>query len=79
MMDEVAEFRTERNLALQSMDRQTIDRFMSRWNPTSALPDSDLAFWASVHKAITGCEDLPEAFREKSRRWLALRNMTDWS
>ena len=34
------------------------------------MPADPLTFWGAVHKAITGCRDLPILFRRKSKAWL---------
>lgn len=65
----LADFKRERNEALLSLDEQKLRAFHRKWNE-SELPDNPLVFWGAMHKAITGCLDLPIEFRRKSKAWL---------
>ena len=65
----LADFKRERNEALLSLDEQKLRAFHRKWNE-SELPDDRIVFWGAIHKAITGCLDLPIEFRRKSKTWL---------
>lgn len=67
--DLLAAFKRERNEALLSLDEQKLRAFHRKWNETE-LPDNMTVFWDAIHKAITGCLDLPIEFRRKSKVWL---------
>lgn len=68
-MKTIEDFKLARNAALLSMDEQTIRTFFREYNGKD-LPTNQLTFWGSVHKAVTGCTDLPIEFRRKSKKWL---------
>jgi hypothetical protein len=69
-------FRTERNKALLSGDETTIRIFAWKYNLN--VPTNREAFWRGIHKAITGCLDLPEDYRLKSKQWLDERGSKAW-
>lgn len=71
--DLLADFRCERNEALLSLDEAKIRAMVRKWNGIE-MPLASLAFWGGVHKAITGCRDLPIEFRRKSKAWLDARS-----
>lgn len=76
---ELDQFLKDRNEALLSLDETKIRAYMEKYGEADALPkDKPEVFWRGVHKAITGCKDLPIEFRRKSKAWLAERNSSSW-
>ena len=71
-MYSIEQFKSERNEALLSLDEARIRAMFQKFNGTN-LPTNQLVFWTSVHKAITGCKDLPIEFRRSSKQWLKSR------
>lgn len=63
----VDDFIQDRDSALLSLDKQKILAYAKKYHVK--LPDNDLVFWASVHKAILVI-DAPAEAKEKSRTWL---------
>lgn len=66
-------FKLERNEALLSLDEGKIRAFHLNWNGKT-IPQGKV-FWGSIHKAITGCLDLPLEFRKQSKKWLNENNL----
>jgi hypothetical protein len=64
-----ASFLQQRNAALLSLDREQIEAYCARYG--IVLPERDLAWWGSVHKARLDIPTMPEEAKETSRRWLA--------
>jgi hypothetical protein len=69
MDDELQRYVESRDAALLSLNEGRI-RALYREATGTELPSNPLVFWGSVHKAITGCKDLPIEFRRESKRWL---------
>jgi hypothetical protein len=65
-------FKRSRNEALLSLNEGKIRTFFKFWNDEEMTPDPKM-FWLIVHKAITGCKDLPKDFRQRSKFWLNTR------
>lgn len=63
------DFKRDRIEALASMDEQKIRAFHRKYNHAELTVDP-MVFWASVHKAITGCLDIPIEQRRISKKWL---------
>ena len=68
-MDELERFKRERNAALLSLNEAVLRRFFMRWNGNEGPEDPEV-FWRAVHKARTGCRDLPIEVRRSSKAWL---------
>lgn len=77
MSDEIERYIRDRNVALLSMDEQTIRTFMSTYSGNPGPADSE-TFWRGIHKARTGCLDLPIEERRKSKAWLDARNSSSF-
>lgn len=78
-MRTLEEFKSARNTALLSLDEFIIRDFFEKFN-NHKLPDDPEIFWGSIHKAITGCTDLPFEFRKESKAYLdakGLRSLDD--
>lgn len=71
-MSELEQFKAERNAAFLSMDEKAIRKYFKKWNGRE-MPTQPEVFWGSIHKAITGCLDLPIEFRRQSKAWLTAR------
>lgn len=69
-MQDLEQFKKDRKLALLSLDEQKIRAMYKKYNDDRDMPANAELFWRSVHKAITGCLDLPIEFRHKSKLWL---------
>src|SRR5712692_572753 len=54
----LSDFKRERNEALLSLDEAKIRAMILKWNGKETALDQHV-FWGAVHKAITGCNDLP--------------------
>lgn len=72
--DEIARFKKSRNEAFLSLDEKKLRDHQRQWNNLDMPADMEI-FWGSVHKAITGCNDLPLEFRKKSKAWLTERGL----
>lgn len=70
--NEIKQFNRERNEAMLSMDEQKIRAMVRKWNDTE-MPSHMETFWGAVHKAITGCLQLPIERRRESKAWLDAR------
>lgn len=70
----IKEFNKERNEALLSFDEVKIRAMVLKFNGHD-MPTDPKLFWASVHKAITGCLQLPLAFRQAAKNWLSERGL----
>lgn len=74
--DGLQDYVAERDAALLSLDRTTIEAFCRDYGlPIS--PQEDI-FWATVHKARTAAKTMPMAARSLSKRWLLDRGLTAW-
>lgn len=72
------EFKKDRNEALLSMDETKIRAFLAKYSGDLPPPKDPEVFWAAVHKAITGCKELPMEHRSKSKKWLTEHNYHSW-
>lgn len=70
----IEEFRRERNDALTSLDEKRIRIMVRKFNGTD-MPIDPEVFWGAVHKAITGCLDLPVEFRRQSKTYLTIHGL----
>ena len=61
-------FIAERNAVLLSLDKQKILDYGEKYG--LKFPNSDLIFWAAVHKARLSILNFPEEEKETSRAWL---------
>lgn len=73
---DLEEFKRDRDEALLSLDKAKIEAYLRKYDAPIA-PD-DNVFWASVHKARTGLNSLPEEERRKSEEWLSERGLSHW-
>lgn len=64
----IEDFTKERNEALLSLDREKITKFMKKWSVD--VPQTDLVFWVTVHKAILYINAATEEQKNKSFTWL---------
>lgn len=79
LMAELQAFKRERNEALMSLDEHRIRAMARKWNKIEMPTDMNV-FWGSVHKAITGCLDMPLHVRQNSKAYLdatGLRSLDD--
>lgn len=70
-MTDLEQFKRDRTDALLSLDPAKIRAYLAKYGETAA-PDPHV-FMVGVHKAITGCRDLPLAARQASKAWLTER------
>lgn len=70
----IANFNSERNEALLSMDEAKIRAMVKKFNGID-MPSNPIVFWGSVHKAITGNLGLPLEFRKTSKAWLDAKGL----
>lgn len=61
-------FVKERDEALLSLDKEKIIRFSKKYGVP--MPKSELAFWASIHKAIVLLNSATAEQKQKSTNWL---------
>lgn len=64
----IEEFKADRNEALLSLDKNKILAFGLKHNVK--FSSNNEVFWLSIHKAITGCRELPIDFRRLSKAYL---------
>ena len=58
----------ERNEALFSLDKEKLLDYFNKCE--IPMPENELVFWASVHKARLGLIDIPDDKKEESMEWL---------
>ena len=73
MKARIASFIKERNAALFSLDRPTIEAYLKKRG--LGIPDNDIVFWASVYKCIYNIKDAPTELKEKATAWLHANGM----
>lgn len=74
--DGQAGYVADRDAALLSLDRATIEAFCRDYGlPISPREET---FWATVHKARTGAKTMPMEARSLSKRWLGERGLESW-
>ncbi len=71
---DIEQFKRERNEALLSLDVAKIRAYLLKWNGDTGPADEGV-FMAGIHKAITGCKDLPPEHRRSSKAWLVERGL----
>lgn len=64
----ISKFVQERNEALFSLDRQTIETYFRKRGLKT--PDNDIVFWASVYKGICNITSAPPELVQKAKAWL---------
>lgn len=74
--DGLRDYVAERDAALLSLDRPTIEAFCRKYG-LGISPRED-TFWATVHKARTGAKTLPLEARSLSKAWLTERGLESW-
>lgn len=65
------EFKKDRNEAILSLDKEKILAFGKKHHIRFSSDEN--VFWLSIHKAITGCIELPKDFRIASKKYLEER------
>lgn len=73
MKSRLAKFVKERNEALFSLDRSTIELYLKRRG--MGVPENDIVFWAAVYKSIYNITDAPAELKEKAITWLQAHGM----
>lgn len=73
MESRLAKFVKERNEALFSLDRSTIESYLKRRG--MGVPENDIVFWAAVYKSIYNITDAPAELKEKAITWLQAHGM----
>lgn len=68
--DIIEKFTKERDKALLTKDRATIQKFYSEYIEDIELPADEMVFKLMVHKAICNCTSIPKSERWLSERWL---------
>ena len=63
----------ERNDALFSLDRPTIEAYFKKCG--LKIPESDIVFWASVYKCIYNIKNAPAELKEQAKTWLQTHGM----
>ena len=69
-MNTVANFVTERNDALFSLDRKKIEAYCAKHGDNDSADMPDVVFWAGVYKAICAIKNAPEDKVRIARTWL---------
>lgn len=69
------QFVKDRDEALLSLDVEKLKAYAAKYNAKLAEPGSDL-FWASIHKARTAANGIPEDAKQLSRDWLKERGLS---
>lgn len=67
----IAQLVKDRDAALLSMDKATIEAYMIKYDVPK--PSNESVFWLMVHKARTGATALPMFERAASKTWLHVR------
>ncbi len=75
MRQKISAYIEERNTALFSLDRPTIEKFMKRHG--NSIPDNDIVFWAGVYKCICNIKNAPPHLIEKGKTWLHAHGMSE--
>lgn len=75
---DLKQFKRDRNRALLSLNRDTITAYFKKYNVLREIPEDEEIFWRAVHKARTGCTELPMAARSESKRWLIAHGSQPW-
>lgn len=65
---DIADFVSERNKALFSLNKDKIKAFAKKYNVT--IPNNETAFWGAVYKAICAITDAPPELKDKAEKWL---------
>lgn len=74
--DGIRDYVAERDAALLSLDRATIEAFCIEYG--LGISSKDDTFWATVHKARTAAKTLPLEARSLSKAWLTERGLESW-
>jgi hypothetical protein len=65
------DFVRERDAALLSLDKATIEAYAKKYGVT--IPGDEETFWVAIHKTRCECLSLPDPARGYSREWLEWR------
>ena len=76
-LEELKSWRAERNEVLLSLDEVRIRHFVAKYKLGGMSTDPEV-FWRAVHKARTGCMDLPIEARRLSKAWLKTHYSEPW-
>ena len=70
-------FVKERNDALFSLNRKTIEAYCAKHGDTEAPNLPDQVFWAGVYKAICAIKNAPEDKVKTARTWLKANGFSE--
>lgn len=73
-MTEMKRFVKERNAALFSLDRATIEAYFQKYDIDK--PENETVFWAGVYKAICAITNAPPELTRKAKTWLLAHGMS---
>ena len=65
---EIREFVHERDAALRSLDRRQLLAYFQKYQ--IPVPENEMIFWASVHRARLGIRHITQKEQEDSALWL---------
>lgn len=71
---DIAEFISERNKALFSLNKDKIKAFAGKYGVN--IPSNEIAFWGAVYKAICAINDAPPELKDKAEKWLEAHNFS---
>lgn len=71
---DIANFISERNKALFSLNKDKIKAFYKKYNVD--FPKDEQVFWAGVYKAIYAINDAPPKLKDKAGKWLEAHNFS---
>lgn len=75
-MDEIREYVRERDEALFSLDRPTIEAFFRKYGNDYIAEQDEIIFWGTVYVAICHITTAPPELVETAEKWLAEHNMS---
>ncbi|MCD8353404.1 MAG: hypothetical protein LUC47_03710 [Clostridiales bacterium] len=73
-MSRTSKFVKERNAALFSLDRDTIEKYMKKYD--IPIPENETVFWASIYKCICSITDAPQELVAEAKEWLYAHGMS---
>ena len=73
-MTSVEQFVKERNEALFSLDRKTIEKHFGKCG--IAIPENETLFWATVFKCICNITNAPDELVITAEKWLMMHGMS---
>lgn len=75
MKARISKFVEERDAALFSLDRPTIEAYFKKRG--MKLPENETVFWAGVYKSICNITSAPPELVEKAKKWLHAHGMSE--